>query len=171
MTRTTPVLATALLLSLGLAACSQPATPPATGTPAPAPAADTATTAVTPAADGTDGTAPAGAANASGAPVVPVLVGGEAETDPCMSASIEGGAEVEILSGPGTEHPRLASLPRGTVVHMCDPGDAHFYAGIVWGADETVDCGLSSPVPTRAPYAGNCHSGWVLIDKLNPLAG
>ena len=159
------LLAAALTVTLGLAGChtsnDTAATSPATPAPAAAPVPETT---AAPAV-------PAQAATAALKASVAIQVGGEPELDPCMSARIKADGDHRVLAGPGEEHPVLASLAAGQIVHICDPGGEHWYAGIIWHEDDSVDCGISSPVAERADYAGSCHSGWISIAALEELAG
>lgn len=168
MTCKIPLLSVSLLLTLGLAGCGPAGTgadtAPVAEAPAAAPASPPADSA--PAAS-TSGEAPA----AAGGAAVPVMVGGEPELDACSTAAIQGEGKTAVLAGPGTEHATVAELANDQLVYVCDPGEAHWYVGIVWSTDTSVDCGLSSPIAQRQAYNGSCQSGWVSLAALKQLAG
>lgn len=168
MSRSTSLAATTLAIALGLSGCSAGST----DAPAAAPAATTGTATAAPSTEAeasTDATAPVG--TTAIAPELAVQVGGEPELDPCMSARVRGDGPHPVLAGPDETKPQLAMLAAGQIVHICDPGPASWYTGIVWSEDESVDCGLSSPIAVRAAYAGACHSGWISLGALDALAG
>lgn len=171
MSRSTSLVITTLALALGLAGCNDAST--AAVASSAAAAGNAAPSAAEQGSAGTDATAPETArqASAAAAPSVPVQVGGEAELDPCMSARVSSNGPFGVLAGPDDAQPQLATLSAGQVVYVCDPGPTSWYAGIVWSEDETMDCGLSSPVAERAPYAGACRSGWISLAALEHMAG
>lgn len=168
MTRKISLLSASALLTLGLAGCGPAGTgadtTPVAAAPVAAPASPPADS--TPAAS-TSGEAPAGAGGAA----VPVMVGGEPELDACSTAAIQGEGKTAVLAGPGTEHATVAELANDQLVYVCDPGEAHWYVGIVWSTDAGVDCGLSSPIAQRQAYNGSCQTGWVSLAALQQLAG
>ena len=168
MQRKLSLLSTSLLLAIGLAGCGPSTSATSPAAEAAAPAASPAPAATPTAAGSSTGQAPAGA---SAQPSLVVMVGGEPELDPCSTAAIQGEGKVPVLSGPDSEQPVLAELVVDQVVHVCDPGEAHWYVGIIWSEDAEVDCGLSSPIAVRAPYNGRCRSGWVSLAALKQLAG
>jgi hypothetical protein len=103
---------------------------------------------------------------------VPVLVGVDAELDPCALGMIvgldpRGDGFLSVRSGPAANYRELDRLKNGNRVHLCDQkGD---WIGIVYGAVDK--CGVGTPWPKKKAYAGPCKHGWVHTRYVKPLAG
>lgn len=97
-------------------------------------------------------------------PLVPVMVGGERDLDACGStggvSGLRGGpgSFLAVRSGPGLGFGQIGRLRLNTRVWICE--NRAGWLGIVYRLDDR-DCGVSSPLPDRRPYAGPCASGWV----------
>ncbi len=105
---------------------------------------------------------------------VPVHVGGEAEYDACGSVGAvyrlnpNGDNFLAVRSGPGSAHVMIDKLHSNDQVYLCDENGA--WIGIVYGGDNS-ECGVSSPIAQRQPYAGGCTSGWVHGRYIKLIAG
>jgi hypothetical protein len=104
---------------------------------------------------------------------VPVVVGVDAELDPCAVGVIagldpRGDGFLSVRSGPAANYRELDRLKNGNRVHLCDQkGD---WIGVVYGA--AVDkCGVGTPWPKKKAYAGPCKHGWVHTRYVKPIAG
>lgn len=112
-----------------------------------------------------------GSALASG-PIEPVLVGGDAELDACMTYGEVSGLDPDgdnflaVRDGPGTEYGKLDELHTGDSVFVCDEDEGWY--GIVYGPG---DCGLGTPMAERGAYDGACASGWVSMRYITVTAG
>jgi hypothetical protein len=100
----------------------------------------------------------------------PVLVGGD-DLDACPSlgqvVNLNPGGDnfLAVRSGPGTNFAQIGTLHSGNTAFVCDQFEGWF--GVVFGEN----CGVSSPIVPRAPYAGPCGSGWVSTRYLEIIAG
>lgn len=110
---------------------------------------------------------------------VPVTVGGEAELDACdavgeiVGLDPRGDNFLSVRSGPGgTPYREIDRLHTGDKVRLCE---AHGpWRGVVYAPrDRTggAECGVSSPIPRRAPYAGPCRAGWIHHRYVRSMAG
>jgi hypothetical protein len=103
-------------------------------------------------------------------PTEPVLVGGD-DLDACPTwgqvsgLNAAGDNFLAVRDGPGTDYAKLDELYTGDTVILCDEFEGWY--GIVYG----TNCGVSSPVATRQPYAGPCASGWVSMRYITVTAG
>ncbi len=92
---------------------------------------------------------------------IPVKVGGESDLDACASTGIVVGLKptpgnyLAVREGPSLGFKQIHGLHLGDRVWLCDRMEG--WVGIVHGED----CGVSTPIPVRKPYAGPCASGWV----------
>ena len=85
-----------------------------------------------------------------------------------LSADGEG---LAVLAAPAGSAEVIDRIGAGRGVSMCQKvGD---WVGVVYApdADDPIDCGTGSPVPTRRAYDGPCRSGWVDEDFLKLVAG
>ena len=105
-----------------------------------------------------------------------VEVGGDAESDACASLGRIAGLDptgdnfLSVREGPSSKHGESDRLSPSTLVTICDGRGV--WLGIVYPAlGSDVDCGVSSPQATRAPYRGPCRSGWVHRRFVNIIAG
>ena len=145
------------LAALGLAGCSE--APGAPSQPA-RPASD-------PAAPATMLAAPAGARA--------VMVRADGGLDSCALGMIDdppSGPEqgaVMVFGAATTDLDMIDTLMHEDQVWVCEEsGDM---VGIVYPSDDTMDCGLSSPPETSAPYRGPCQTGWVKQQWVRIIAG
>ncbi len=84
--------------------------------------------------------------------------------------SVEGEG-LPVLAAPAGSAEVIDRIGVGRGVSMCQKvGD---WVGVVYApdADDPIDCGTGSPVPTRRAYEGPCRSGWVDEDFLKLVAG
>lgn len=101
----------------------------------------------------------------------PVLVGGDADFDACGSQGEVSGLNpsgdnfLAVRDGPAPDAAQLDQLHAGDVVNLCDEFEGWY--GVVYGDD----CGVGTPVATRAPYDGPCKSGWVSMRYITVTAG
>lgn len=81
-------------------------------------------------------------------------------------------ASATVRQGSRRSATRLAELPTGTLVWLCEARGE--WQGIVWPGDswqDLGDCQVSSPLAAPEAYAGPCKSGWVEADRLTLVAG
>ena len=81
------------------------------------------------------------------------------------------GQSLPVLAAPAGSAEVIDRIEAGRGVSMCQKvGD---WMGVVYApdADDPIDCGTGSPVPTRRAYEGPCRSGWVDEDFLKLVAG
>lgn len=110
---------------------------------------------------------------------VPVTVGGEAELDACdavgeiVGLDPRGDNFLSVRSGPGgTPYREIDRLHTGDKVRLCEARGP--WRGVVYAPrDRTggAECGVSSPIPRRAPYAGPCRAGWIHHRYVRSMAG
>ena len=84
--------------------------------------------------------------------------------------SVEGEG-LAVLAAPAGNAQVIDRIGVGRGVSMCQKvGD---WVGVVYApdADDPIDCGTGSPVPTRRAYEGPCRSGWVDENFLKLVAG
>lgn len=104
---------------------------------------------------------------------VPIVIGGSAIEDACGAVGAVSGFKsrssfLAVRRGPDISFPVIDSLPVETVVFVCAfHGD---WYGIVYGKELSA-CAVSRPQPTRSPYQGPCHSGWVNKQYIRIVAG
>lgn len=108
------------------------------------------------------------AANKVCAESVPVMVGGYEELDACstLAAITE---RMPLFSAPNASTKVVVTMEKGTYFVICDSAIGG-WSGIVFG-DDLSSCGLTSPIATRKPYGGECHSGWIKSEKIEIIAG
>lgn len=101
---------------------------------------------------------------------IPVMVGGENDMDACGSLGVVSKKESTVIvrDGPGIRFKLLDKLKPNSQVWICDQRGA--WLGIVYDLTGQ-ECGVSSPIEARRPYAGKCASGWVLRKHIELLAG
>jgi len=100
-----------------------------------------------------------------------VRIGGEDDLDACGSVA-ETTARVALRRGPGEQFAVVEQLAAKVHVYACDISPDQRWDGVVVvPADESVDCGVSSPIVNRKEYAGPCRSGWVPHDSVAVVAG
>lgn len=87
---------------------------------------------------------------------------------------------LSLRAAPFADARELARLTEGARVHVCTRSHDQKWLGVVVvptaveGADtdaQTGDCGVTSPVESRRPYAGPCASGWVSSGFVRLIAG
>ena len=105
---------------------------------------------------------------------VPIVIGGDTETDPCGYAEVrgldpQGDGFLAVRDGPGTGYAMLEQLHNGDHVFVC-ADDGGGWLGIVYPADGP-DCEVGTPWPEQAAYSGPCRSGWVSRKWVKMLAG
>lgn len=100
----------------------------------------------------------------------PVMIGGEAEIDACASiASVE--RPTTLKAGPMMQEKSLKTLTKGTTVFVCDEKNEWSGILVIPNRNKPEQCGVSTSVAERKPYAGRCASGWIKTDKLKMIAG
>ena len=106
---------------------------------------------------------------------IPVQVGEIPDLDACLSWGEVAGLRHSLLAvrdGPGIHFRQVDELDNGHGLHLCDSTADGDWIGVVYApAGEDVDCGVSSPVSGRHPYAGPCRSGWVHMKWVRVIAG
>lgn len=80
-----------------------------------------------------------------------------------------------LRAAPFADARAMAQLADGARLHLCTRSLDQRWIGVVVAppvaADAPVDCGLSSPVDRKQPYAGPCSSGWVASAYVRLIAG
>lgn len=108
------------------------------------------------------------AAGPGPAPDVPVRVGGAPDLDACGGSGTVTGLDpqgdnfLSVRSGPGGRPYREVDRVRtGQFLAICEERGP--WLGVVYAplGDERTECGVGTPRPRRAAYAGPCRSGWV----------
>ena len=161
----------ALVLALGIAACS----PAADDTPEPA-ASDTASP---------DAAAPPATPSAAASETAydgpipkPIMVGGDGpEMDACGTyaevANLDpnGDNYLSVRDAPSTATKERDRLDAGQGVSVCVT--EYGWSGVIYGkpGDEVLDCGVGMPVEAAQPYRGACRQGWVDARYLKMVAG
>ena len=102
------------------------------------------------------------------------MVGDNAGLDACFGLAQVGGAKsglISVRTGPGNNFREVDRVANGQFVYSCD-GNSE-WTGVVYmpGTGMTPECGVTSPVPERAPYSGKCKSGWIRTKWLTVVAG
>jgi hypothetical protein len=106
---------------------------------------------------------------------VPVMVGGEPDLDACSGVGIvvglnpDGDNFLAVRTGPGTGFAMLDKIHTGQQFFDCDR-DGN-WVGIVYSRDDQAECGVSTPIAERRPYAGPCNWGWVFRKYTRLIAG
>ena len=110
---------------------------------------------------------------------VPVRIGTheQPDLDACLSVGEVSGLKpggdgfLAVRSGPGTKYALTDKLSAGRRLHLCDEKVDGEWIGIVYTDDDTLDCGVSSPVESPRVYRGTCKSGWVNKRWVRVVAG
>lgn len=85
-----------------------------------------------------------------------------------------------LRAAPFADAREVARLTEGTRVHVCTRSHDQKWLGVVVAptlsesADtgaQAEDCGVTSPVESRRPYAGPCASGWIASAFVRLIAG
>jgi len=64
------------------------------------------------------------------------------------------------------------ALPEDSRVFICTRSiDQQWLGVVVPSDDESVDCGVSSPVRSKQDYSGPCQSGWIEANFVKLIAG
>jgi hypothetical protein len=115
----------------------------------------------------------AGAGEAS----LPVLVGGNARFDACMTVAEITGLDpngdgfLSVRSGPGGRpYSEIDRVYNRDQVWICDRGHSPWYA-VVYDRTGRLNCGVGSVRPVRGPYRGPCRSGWIHSRYVRDIAG
>jgi hypothetical protein len=111
-------------------------------------------------------------------PEKPVMVGGIADLDACLSngqvtgLNPRGDNFLSVRSRPATNARELGRLRSGQIVWACDETADGSWTGIIFAPPGSgIDCGVGTPWPRHAPYRGPCASGWVSSRWLKIIAG
>lgn len=111
-------------------------------------------------------------------PEQPVMVGGIADLDACLSngqvtgLNPRGDNFLAVRNRPAADARELGRLRSGQIVWACDETADGSWTGIVYApSGSAIDCGVGTPWPSHAPYRGPCHSGWVSSRWLKIIAG
>lgn len=105
---------------------------------------------------------------------VPVMAGGDSDSDACGSQGVvqgldpQGDGFLAVRAGPGSGYAMLDKVHNGYIVNLCD--ERGNWLGVVY-SHETMDCGVGTPWPQSRPYAGPCLSGWVYRKFVGAFAG
>lgn len=81
-----------------------------------------------------------------------------------------------LRAAPFSDAKALAQLTDGRKAWICSRSLDQKWLGVVVqpepvGREAPADCGVSSPVDRRQPYAGPCPSGWVSSAYVRLIAG
>jgi hypothetical protein len=107
-------------------------------------------------------------------PQVPVIIGGDAGYDACLSNGVVIGLDpnndgfLAVKGGPGLSYPRIDKLYNGERVYICDETEAWF--AVIY-PKRRQDCNVSTPWTVKLPYTGPCRSGWVFKRYIRITAG
>ena len=107
---------------------------------------------------------------------VPVMVGGDAETDACSAVGqvkgLKAGGDgfLAVRSGPGTTYRMVDKIGNGQLVYLCESSADGDWLAVVYALGDE-DCGVTSPLPSRQPYRGHCRAGWVKATWVEVVAG
>jgi hypothetical protein len=89
-----------------------------------------------------------------------------------------GSGGLALRAAPFTDSKELARVPEGQKMWICTRSLDQKWLGVVVqpapaaeDAEQVTDCGVSSPVERRQPYAGPCPSGWVSSPYVRLIAG
>lgn len=104
-----------------------------------------------------------------------VMIGGDVTLDACggygqVSGLDPDGANVlSVRAGPGRRFARIDRIGTAQTVWICErEGD---WLGVIYSRDDTLYCGINTPISLRAPYDGPCDTGWVFARYITILAG
>lgn len=104
----------------------------------------------------------------------PVMLYASDDLDPCSLGKIaETGPDEAVMVFPGDSRDldMVDTLTGGAQVWVCDVSEESDMVGIVYAADDTTDCELSSPLDADRPYLGPCRWGWIKSDLVEVVAG
>lgn len=113
-------------------------------------------------------------ASSAGDVFVPVRIGDDPDLDACASLGRVTGAKdpkVAVHSGPADSFPTVDSVVNGQWLFVCSTSYDQEWLGVVYSDDESMDCGVASPVSPAKPYDGPCKSGWVPVTSVEIVAG
>ncbi|MEA3389506.1 hypothetical protein [Sphingobium sp. CCH11-B1] len=89
-----------------------------------------------------------------------------------------GGQGLSLRSAPFADAKELARLEEGRRTWICTRSLDQKWLGVVvqpvprvGPTDDAADCGVSTPVDRKQPYAGPCPSGWVSSAYVRLIAG
>ena len=97
-----------------------------------------------------------------------VMVGGDADYDPCSTGIAL--ATTTFVSKDENGFFEFGTVKVNETVIICDRSEDGEFMGVVI-SEEDQDCGLGSPIPHRQPYNGSCKSGWVKKEFILFMAG
>lgn len=109
-------------------------------------------------------------------PARPVRIGeGGARFDACQATGRiigVGSGSLPVHNAPYDRAEQIASLAQSAQVFICTRSiDQQWLGVVVPSEDESVDCGVSSPVRSKRNYDGPCQSGWVEGTFVKLIAG
>ena len=114
---------------------------------------------------------------------MPVMIGGQTETDACASIGRvlqPAGSPLVIVSArPARRARAVAKLAAGHLLWICWQNKAANKVGVVFGtAAESrnssgipADCGVQTPIAKPRAYHGRCQSGWIDSAAFETIAG
>ncbi|MFZ5639039.1 MAG: integron [Pseudomonadota bacterium] len=110
---------------------------------------------------------------------VPVRVGHHQDLDACGSWAAVSGLKpggdgfLAVRSGPGARYAMRDRLREGDTFFVCGESEDGKWFAIVYSrkGQDSIDCGVGSPVPEETVYRGPCAWGWVHVDWVEILAG
>lgn len=110
---------------------------------------------------------------------VPVRIGTheQPDLDACLSIGEVSGLKpggdgfLAVRSNPGSKYAMTDKLVAGRRFHLCDEKAGGEWLGVVYSDDDSIDCGVSSPVESPRTYGGKCKSGWVNKRWVRVVAG
>ena len=92
--------------------------------------------------------------------------------------SRSGAGGLPLLAAPFADAKVIAQLPEGQRAYICTRSLDQKWLGVVVqpaapadGAPAAPDCGVSSPVDRKQPYAGPCVSGWLASPYMRLIGG
>jgi hypothetical protein len=106
---------------------------------------------------------------------VPVIAGQNPGYDACGTVGVVRGLDPQggegFLAGPSSDYAMLDKVHNGDLLNICDQSVSNGnWLGGVYSHDGR-DCGVGTPRPRAAAYAGPCSSGWVYRKFVADYAG
>lgn len=108
---------------------------------------------------------------------VPVRIGELGPSFPACSATgvtrnLDTGQVLGVRAAPFDTAEEIGRVQSGSRFFVCARSHDQKWFGIVFdGEGKGMDCGVSSPVPSRRNYEGPCGSGWVSSPFVKLIAG
>ena len=98
-----------------------------------------------------------------------IVIGGDDIADACPSlAAVKAKNFIYLRTAPSISANVVGKLSRGRRFLVCT--EINGWYSVVVPKNDNIDCGVSTPWPTKRKFKGLCKEGWVEIRQADILA-